>query len=215
MDSLENSLARLSAYEILSRVQNDEFGLGAIPKGSRVHFTGHSLGGHLAMLLAEMANHLDRSASIGDLATYNAPGFHEHGSAEKILTDMLTRLVVGDTKRYREFLAGKHIGFYAYYGTEVTAGLGKVPGERVPTFIEGAVTSLGFNPLGMNIDNHAITRLGDSLAVMSLLAQMDKSLAKLSPNQLAKLLNPLFESAAPNEGASLDNVLSALDKLFP
>ena len=75
-------------------MQNDEFGLGAIPKGSRVHFTDHSLGGHLAMLLAEMANHLDRSTSIDDLATYNALDFDESEPLYCKISDIINRLII-------------------------------------------------------------------------------------------------------------------------
>ena len=75
-------------------MQNDEFGLGAIPKGSRVHFTDHSLGGHLAMLLAEMANHLDRSTSIDDLATYTALDFDESEPLYCKISDIINRLVI-------------------------------------------------------------------------------------------------------------------------
>lgn len=63
-------LAELAVLEI--QLATDT-GIGAIPVGSTVNFTGHSLGGHVATLLAQMVAG-EGSTSIGEIATYNAPG---------------------------------------------------------------------------------------------------------------------------------------------
>lgn len=50
-------------------------GVGTIPAGATINFTGHSLGGHVAALLAEMVAQYGNS-TIGDIVTYNAPGIN-------------------------------------------------------------------------------------------------------------------------------------------
>ena len=59
-------LAELAVLEI--QLATDT-GIGAIPVGSTVNFTGHSLGGHVATLLAQMVAG-EGSTSIGEVVTF-------------------------------------------------------------------------------------------------------------------------------------------------
>jgi hypothetical protein len=53
-----------------------DIGLGKVPTGAVVNFTGHSLGGHVSALLAQMVSHFQGKNAVGDMVTYNAPGFN-------------------------------------------------------------------------------------------------------------------------------------------
>ena len=58
----------------LSTVLAGDTGLALIPAGSTVNFTGHSLGGHVAVLLAELVGEASGADAVGEVFTYNAPG---------------------------------------------------------------------------------------------------------------------------------------------
>ena len=49
-------------------------GLGLIAPNTPVDFTGHSLGGHVTVLLADMVARYSGIGAVGDVITYNAPG---------------------------------------------------------------------------------------------------------------------------------------------
>ena len=67
--STGNGPAALPRYRYLKVIDSVD-GLGEIPPDAKINVTGHSLGGHLALILARLdPNH------INEVYTYNAPGF--------------------------------------------------------------------------------------------------------------------------------------------
>jgi len=51
-----------------------DVGLGVVSPNAAVDFTGHSLGGHVCVLLADMVARFKGGEAVGDVITYNAPG---------------------------------------------------------------------------------------------------------------------------------------------
>ena len=144
---LENLAAAIVAFQALSA--NDKR-LGAsgqtlVPNGSKVNFTGHSLGGHVAYLLAQLVESTrSDSRSLGDVVTYNAPG-------ENALIFEIQNWMGIDTSSQAGTIGSKHLALYGLGGLNVTAGLGQVIGTRKPIFIETDGPILG----GLSIGNHS------------------------------------------------------------
>ena len=168
-------------------------GLGVISPTDKVNFTGHSLGGHVATLLAGMIE-AQHPASVGDVYTYNAPG---QGG---ILPELLNWMGI-DTSLSAGVLAGKITNIYGEGSVEVTAGLASTIGSKTPVFIES--TS---NPISQ-VDNHSIVELSDSLALYELFAKID---ANLDMSQI----DALFRSASNQMDNTLEKGLQSLIKLF-
>ena len=135
-------------------------GAGAIPVGATINFTGHSLGGHVAALLAEMVAQYGNS-TIGDIATYNAPGINA-------LSYEIQNWVNVGTATTQTGVLGNRVAVVSDGGADVTAGLGLTNGIVERTFIEAAS-----NPL--STDNHSIVKLSDSLAIKNVFATLDSS----------------------------------------
>ena len=74
-----NPLTTAAGYVAISALVAGDDGLGSgavplIPSGAKINFTGHSLGGHVATLLAQLVAANGSAGMIGDIVTYNAPG---------------------------------------------------------------------------------------------------------------------------------------------
>lgn len=197
--ALENIAAAITYFRTLSA---NDLGLGAsgetlIPPGARINFTGHSLGGHVAYLLAQL---VDSTASdgrlVGDVMTYNAPG------QDALLYEVQNWLGI-NTSTQSGSIGGKHLAFYGEGGLNVTAGLGRVIGTRKPVFIEGEGIASG----DLLTENHSIVKLGDSLALYELMARLDPSISDESIKGILK--------AGANRGLdSLDAELDVLRRII-
>ncbi len=168
-------------------------GLHLIPSGTPINFTGHSLGGHVAALLTEMVAQFDGIGRVGDVVTYNAPGFDA-------LTYEVQNWLGFNTSVQTGILGTKHLAITGEGGLEVTSGLGQVNGTKQFTFIEKAT-------LGISLDNHSIVKLGDSFAVKAVLSQLD-------PNQNAAQLDSMLKAASNQPSNSLERTLDVLGKIF-
>ncbi|MDZ4142417.1 MAG: putative Ig domain-containing protein, partial [Methylotenera sp.] len=178
---LENAII-LFQHELQTDV-----GLGEISASTTINFTGHSLGGHVAAILAEMVANLDSSRSVGDILTYDAPG------ANAIPNEIINWFTPGTVTTTSGVLA-KHVAIFGEAGLEVTSLLGQVNGNPQAFFIED---TSGFAA------NHSIVKLSDSLAMYDLLK-------KLSPSQ-SDSQTKLFLEQASNQGKeSLEKTLDAL-----
>ncbi|HFD81385.1 MAG TPA: hypothetical protein ENK05_13485, partial [Gammaproteobacteria bacterium] len=129
----------------------DDRGLGVLPTGGTLEVTGHSLGGHLAMLFTRMF-----PAAVDQVTTFNGAGLG--GIAVEIL-DLAGFAVDVPDERVNNVVADG--------GLDLTAGAGYVIGSSERVFIEESI-----NPF----DNHRIARLSDALAVQGLLAGLDRTL---------------------------------------
>lgn len=173
-------------------------GLDAIPSGAIVNFTGHSLGGHVAVLLAKLVELKDGAARIGDITTFNSPGI-----------DALPREIANwfgiNTTSTSGSIGSKHLAFYGEGGLNVTAGLGQVVGIRRPIFIEREADGYGSD--GGTLPNHSIVKLSDSLALYDLFSLLDEHVSERSINNIL--------SSSANKGLnSLETGLDALRKLL-
>lgn len=174
---------------------NPSIGAGAIPVGATINFTGHSLGGHVAALLAEMVAQYGNS-TIGDIATYNAPGINA------LSYEIQNWLTVGTATIQTGVLANR-VAIVSDGGIDVTAGLGLTNGNVVRTFIEASS-----NPLSR--DNHSIVKLSDSLAIKNIFATLDpaKSLAQLD-TYIKQSSNTLADSLEKTLGGLIKTILGS------
>jgi len=196
---LENIAAAIAAFTAMTA--NDK-GLGVpgetlIPPGATLNFTGHSLGGHVAYLLAGLVNATSGGAfSVGDVMTYNAPG-------ENALLYELQNWFGIDTSSQAGAIGSKHLAFYGEGGLNVTAGLGQVIGTRVPLFIEADGVWDG----NVKMENHSIVKLSDALAVYTLFAQ-------LAPSLTLEKLSDLLKASSAQNSLTLESALDSLRALL-
>ena len=165
-----------------------DVGLGVlIPANAVINFTGHSLGGHVAYLLAEMVARSRGESLVGDIATYNAP-------SQNALLYEIKNWLGADSANTNSLVGSKHVAVIGEAGAEVTAGLGQVIGARQFMFIEDTPEVAA---------NHSIVKLSDSLAMYDLLQ-------KLSPSE-SDAQTKLFLEQASNKGKeSLEKTLDGL-----
>ena len=161
---------------------------------------GHSLGGHLAMMLSRMAPDL-----VGSVYTYNAPGFDTtRGPQDNPLTSAGFYAALqnaGITPSTGVVGSGWDFGKISnwYLPGDVVHNIGFTPGARNQVFSESQNTG----PL----DAHVIKPFVDALAVYDLFYTLDNSA------DIARL-TPIFEAASVVQNESLENIVNALGKLF-
>ena len=186
--------ARVALFksELQDASRPENIGLGTIPAGATINFTGHSLGGHVAILLADMvANNLPDL--VGQVITYNAPG-------QDTIPNEILNWFGRDTGTSGGALAGRLTNIIGEGGLNVTAGLGSVPGPKQNIFIENASSAVSF-------DNHSIVKLGDSLALYNLFE-------KIEPTVLPATLSGILKTASNTAVDSLEQVVWSLGKLY-
>jgi Ca2+-binding RTX toxin-like protein len=187
---LENLAAAKSTFAVLTA--NDK-GLGLVPSGATINFAGHSLGGHVAYLLADLVSLTSGGTHpLGDVMTYNAPG-------ENTLLYEWGNWLGLDTSDHSGLIGSKHLAFYGEAGLNVTAGLGQVIGTRVPLFIEGEGT--------VSLENHSIVKLSDSLALYD-------AYSKLAPGLQPAQIETLLKASSATMNKTLESALDALRTLL-
>ncbi len=159
--SIEKVAATIS---LVSALVSDDLGQGdvgqtEIPSGATINFTGHSLGGHVAYLLAELVQStITGNRVVGDVVTFNAPG------VDALTYEVANWLGINTTVQ-SGVIGNSHVAIYGFGGISVTAGLGQISGTRRPVFIESA----GW----LTTENHSIVKLADSLALQKLFYDVD------------------------------------------
>ncbi|MDD4929755.1 MAG: lipase family protein [Gallionella sp.] len=166
----------------------ENIGLGGITDpAATIHFTGHSLGGHVATLLASLVQQ-SGTGNVADITTYNAPG--ESG------------LLGVNPAISAAIVASKITNIVGEGGIDVTAGLGQMFGATQNVFIEE----------GVLVANHSIVKLTDSLAVYNLLAKLDSTLNS-DPDGLT-IITDILKAESSVAANSLESAVSAFGKLF-
>ena len=159
-----------------------------IQPGAFVDITGHSLGGHLALLAQRLFPNL-----FGEVVTFNAPGFDATGSNS---VSVLSKFSSGwdASKITRVQAAGDNVHNIGsrFPGNVISVGQENNPG------LAASVSS-----------NHSVVNSADGLAITELLATIDPRYS-LSPN-LAKIL---FDAAANVPGQGYESLLDGLRKVF-
>lgn len=172
---------------------------------SRVSVTGHSLGGHLAMMASRLAPDL-----VEAVYTYNAPGFDTdlgpqnapYLGSEGFFSALSS---AGGTSLTGPLGGGWDAGKLLHVDVvgDVVSSIGYRPGVRQSIFSETA--SLG--TLQGAYAAHDVVSLTDALAVYALMGRLNPS---LSLDNLTSIL----EAASNQPLESLENVVNALGDLL-
>lgn len=177
-------------------LSNDpSIGAGAIPAGATINFTGHSLGGHVAALLAEMVAQYGNSA-IGDIATYNAPGINA-------LSYEIQNWFNAGTATIQSGVLANRVAVVSDGGIDVTSGLGLTNGIVQRMFIETSSDPLS---------NHSIVKIADSFAIKNVFAMLDPAIAALNQATSIPLLDAFIKQSSNLLADSLEKTLDALRK---
>lgn len=143
---------------------------GQVSPSRKVNVTGHSLGGHLAMAFSSIF-----SGHAEEVVVFNAPGFKDTAENQAFFQKLGGSVpnspsiinVAADESRVGES------GFYA------VARLHSEPGQLINVAIENQLGADEPDPF-FGAWNHSMTVLTDSLAVYSLLADLDPALSEES-----------------------------------
>ncbi|MGQ0509506.1 MAG: hypothetical protein ACT4P9_02745 [Betaproteobacteria bacterium] len=170
-------------------VPPDDVGIGALADSlTPMNLTGHSLGGHVALMLGEMVTRLSGGGEIGQVATFNAPGV----GGPQVLQEVREWLGIENVEAVA--VAPKVVNVFAEKGMSFTAGLGGYVGTTLPAFIESVA-----NP----ISNHSMVRLTDALAIYDAFGRLAP---ELGDDDGLKLL----EAVSAQDAFSLESALDAL-----
>ena len=186
----------LTTYRYL-KVIGSVNGLGKIPPDAEINVTGHSLGGHLALILARLdPNH------INEVYTYNAPGFDWDfiGSDD-------TEWFFNAVKTLQEKEQGSSTVLDSGWPEEklnnlvipldLISEIGDVPGDEISQFGEAEIYASA----------HKIGGMIDALAVYSLLSN-------LSQGNSFEEFTPLFGFGSNQADGDIEGVINALGRLL-
>ncbi|MCF7982639.1 MAG: hypothetical protein K9K86_11705 [Pseudomonadales bacterium] len=186
----------LTTYGVLS-VESNVTGLGLINENQQMTVTGYSLGGHLASAFT-----LIFPSVVNETYTFNSAGFIGWGSNE---FDQFARLIgntVTEIAINSDLLAASTTPV-----TDITAPEDLVShlGSHIGLPVEVEVESLG----GVTdvIEDHAIDRLSDSLAVMNFMATLD-------PMMTVTMANSIFLNAFNDMAMSLESLMRGFAGFF-
>jgi RTX calcium-binding nonapeptide repeat (4 copies) len=166
---------------------------------------GHSLGGHLAMILSRLAPGL-----IDSVYTYNAPGFDDPTLAVSPLTSEgffslfnnapeppITGAIGADWN-------GSIMSHLDVEG-DVAHGIGNTPGVPQIVFSEGENRGIR--------DAHSIAAITDSLALYDLFAKLDPALNTNTTLALTEITD-ILKASASDHTKSLENALDAIRRIL-
>ncbi|MDZ7651119.1 MAG: hypothetical protein U5L03_00355 [Burkholderiaceae bacterium] len=169
----------------MAGIATDE-GLGVFSGNEPAEFTGHSLGGHLAMLLGDMVARHRGTAYVGEVITFNAPG---QGGLVAELPQVL------GLSPWTTAISGRLTHIIGEGGMTAAGNIGGHPGERVWIDIEEASGALA------PIENHSMVRLADAMSMHALLGGLDPA---LRPADVKAILDGASSQEARHEEALLD-----------
>lgn len=189
-------LARLGDSDVVADLGGGwvapvDSGLGVMSSTSGLDLTGHSLGGHMAVLLADMIARNRGASLIGEVVTYNAPGMRG------LLAEVPNLFGAGIT--FNSQISARTLNVIGQDGMNLTAGLAAMAGGRLIVDIEGEGT--------VSIANHSVFKLSDSLA-------LHETVARLAPELTVTQIKALIDRAAAQESAGLERLLDALTATF-
>lgn len=177
----------------------DAAATGELSAQPMITAVGHSLGGHLAMMLSRM------TAKVGTVTTLVAPGFDPVGGMYPLTSQGFFSLL-GAATGLSFMTNGWNTGMtHLDVQGDLVHVIGKTPGSSQDLFSETA----NLNPFSA----HGKTAITDSLAVYNLLAQIDPGLNDGSQASLDKI-GAILKAASSLAANSLESAVSALGKLF-
>jgi len=157
-------------------------GASVIPVGAPLIVTGHSLGGHLALLFGRLFPSVTEH-----VYTYNAPGINTIGAAG------LWALGIGQID------PAKVTNIAGAMGSETISLIASKPGERIPVFTEkGSATY-----------QHSIVPLTDSLALYDAFATLSPGLAN-DPGKVSGIISAASPYPEDSLEVTLDQLMAAV-----
>ena len=171
-----STLTRLSLANDVGLPSLVDSNVSAIPFGVPLIVTGHSLGGHLALLFGRMFPDV-----VDQIYTYNAPGIGRQG-----------RLALG-WLGLPEVPGQRVVNVIAGAGIDVVSGIAVKPGETVRIFTES----------GSPIYEHSVVGLADSTALHAAFATLSPGLATDSAT-IGKIIAASSATSAESLEAALD-----------
>ena len=172
---------------------------GELSSNPAITAVGHSLGGHLAMMLSRMTQ------SVSSVTTFNAPGFDSIAGVVDPLTSegffSLLSSATGQTTMTNPWQAGI-MSHFDVQG-DIVQFVGVTPGTSQKVFTE----SIDQNPYNA----HLISPITDSLAVYDLFAKVDPSLDNTNG---IKTITGLLKASSNVAENSLESAVSSLGELL-
>ena len=194
--------SKYSEYMYLETAPSAE-GLGLLSSGEQLNVAGHSLGGHLGMMMARMF-----PGSVNEVYTYNAPGFDRTAEASETewffdaIAEAQIRETGGTTVDLVDFPDTKFTNLFV--PGDWVSTIGTIPGGQITHYGEGDGA----------YSAHKIAGVTDALAVYDLLAGLDTN-----ENKPIEELTPILQAAGYDSGLldnnrSLENIVNAMGDLF-
>lgn len=186
-------------YRYLKVVDSVE-GLGEIPPDAKINVTGHSLGGHLALILSRLD-----PAHINEVYTYNAPGFDIGGIAGSQDAEWFFDTI--DTIQLQELgsSAVQENGFpdaklnNIVIPLDLVSDIGTIPNGQISIFGEDSAPSY--------LAAHDKAGLTDVLAIYNLLSD-------LSSGQSLEQFTSLFEQGSNQSEGDIEGILNGLGDII-
>ncbi|NJD69636.1 MAG: calcium-binding protein, partial [candidate division NC10 bacterium] len=165
---------------------------------------GHSLGGHLAMIMSRLAPGL-----VNSVYTYNAPGFdvfNDAGLTSEGFFTLLRNAPIGPiTGAIGTAWDSSKMTHWNVEG-DVVHNIGLTPGSQGIAFSENANQGV--------VDAHDIKALTDSLAVYDLFSRIDPALNTADPAVGVGKITAILKAASNTPALSLEAALDSLRVLF-
>jgi Ca2+-binding RTX toxin-like protein len=190
-------------YGVLNQTEDTVYGLGKIDESTQLTITGHSLGGHLASVFSLLFPEVST-----ETYTFNSAGFI--GTTEQSFDEFagLLSRSVSEVEISPNPLATDYGSVFDIRSpTDVVSSLGQIHiGNSVEVFIESAdLSEVGV--IEGTVENHAIDRLSDSLAVFELLYRLDSSLT-------VGAINGFLQAASNTGSSSIEELTNSIADLF-
>ena len=192
------------SYSLLGQINHDEIAVSSTGAlfGKAFTVAGHSLGGHLALIMSRLAPSL-----VGSVYTYNAPGFHNAIGLGANAFFAALRNAELSARGSSSISVGPWDDVNLHnivVAEDVVHRFATVPGKQLAQFSElGAV--------GHALDSHRVSPMADALAVYRLLSLIDSG---KTDEQILDVGTSLLKAASNFSNASLEGVVNALGSLF-
>jgi RTX calcium-binding nonapeptide repeat (4 copies) len=187
-------------------------GLGAIPAGTTIDVTGHSLGGHLAGLATRLFPGL-----VNDAVIFNSPGYDPATAGLVRLASSNTPLAsILDLISPAQQLTDESM---AMFGRYIPVGMqfrnvSSFEAEDLATgddvdLISGLLTGTPFGPeadISVERTSHGMGQIVDSLALQSLMSRLDPTLNLAS-------FEAMFRAGSNSDAKTLEELIVALQRL--
>lgn len=172
---------------------------GLLAGQSSLSVSGHSLGGHLAMIMGRLAPGI-----VSSVYTFNAPGVDHFGTGltSEGLFNLLSNTTVSPITGAVGAAWNSSIMTHWYVEGDVVHGIGNTPGSQGIIFSENANQGV--------VDAHSVRAIVDSLALYDLFARLDPTLNTTDPAVGIGKITDILKAGSSQAGNSLERTIDAL-----